>query len=158
MATDQLRVNGNLYSWSSIATKVGGQALVGITAIEYSDSRERVLGYGQNRSHSPIGRSAGKYTPDPVKLTVWKHAADALRAQIQKLGTTNSFGNTEFTIVVQYTESTGVGITDILRRCVITKSSTKSEEAPDPLKEDLEIQCMAISWNGRTLYDDTEGT
>jgi hypothetical protein len=29
------------------------------------------------------------------------------------------------------------------------------EESPDPLKEDVEIDCMAIKRNGFTLYDAT---
>jgi hypothetical protein len=40
--------------------------------------------------------------------------------------------------------------------CVITGNSSSDEESPDPLKEEIEIDCMAIRRNNLTLFDSME--
>jgi hypothetical protein len=153
--SDRERINGNTYSWSSTEFHIGDDRITGVKSIEYGDSRERALAYGMNRSHAPIGRSAGKYTPDPVKVTVLKSTADAIRASLARQAGTGGPGNAESTIVVQYTEDDLGSVVDIIRRCTLTKQASKVEENPDPLYEDMEFQCLTIDWNSGTLYDST---
>jgi hypothetical protein len=154
--SDPVRINGNLYSWSSVEFHVGDERITGVTAVEYSDNRERTSAYGMNRAHAPIGQSAGKYATDPVKATLWKHTANALRKALAQLAGTGGFGNVEFTIVVQYTENDLGSVVDTIRRCTWGKQTSKAEENPEPLKEDVEFKCLSILWNGETLFDSTD--
>ncbi|MBA3841099.1 MAG: hypothetical protein H0X39_00490 [Actinobacteria bacterium] len=155
---DQVRINGNLYSWSSIKLKVGGEVYTGITSVGYSDKRERVKGYGQGRHHAPYGRSAGKYTPDNVKVTMWRNSAQLLRAALARLAPDGiSYGNVEFQLVIQYIEFGGDPITVDIDRCVFASNESGDEESPDPLKENLEFDPMVIRRNGLTLFDSTQG-
>ena len=67
MAVDQVRINGNVYSWGSLTVKVGGERWYRLTSISYADKRERVKAYGQAKHQAPTGRSRGKYAVEPVK-------------------------------------------------------------------------------------------
>lgn len=157
--SDEIRVNGNLYSWGSIKLKVQGELFHGFTSITYADKRERVKGYGMGRHHAPRGRSAGKYSTDPVKLAGPKSTMQALRATLAALAPDRrSYGNVVFLIVVQYVEPGEIPMNVEIERCVLTGNSTTDEENPDPKAEEVEIDCMLIRRNGLTLFDDTEGS
>lgn len=155
---DQIRVNGNLYSWGSIKLKVAGELWHGFTSISYADKRERVKAYGMGRHHAPRGRSSGKYSTDPVKLAAPKSTMQALREFLATLAPDRtSYGNVEFQLVVQYVEPGEVPMNVEIDRCVITGNSTTDEENADPKSEEIEIDCMLIRRNGKTLFDSTQG-
>jgi hypothetical protein len=154
--SDEIRVNGNLHSWGSIKIKVAGDLYTGFTAISYSDSRERVKGHGMGRHHAPRGRSRGKYNTEPVQLTGYKGSLQQLRKALADAGDGVSYGDTEFQIIVQYVESDDTPITVELDRCVWTKNASSEEENPDPLKEDVEFDCMLIRRNNLVLFDNSE--
>jgi hypothetical protein len=155
--SDAIRVNGNQLSWGSIRLILDTQPFFGFTAISYADKRERVKAYGLGRHHAPRGRSSGKYSTETVKLTGWRSSiaqfreALALRAPDQI-----SYGNVEFMISVMYSEPTEPNIEVQILGCVWVGNTASDEESPDPLKEDIEIDCMSILRNGLALYDSTE--
>lgn len=156
--SDQIRVNGNLYSWGSIKLKIGGELFYGFNSISYADKRERVKGYGMGRHHSPRGRSSGKYSTEPVKLGGPKDTIAALLRDLAKLAPDGkSFGNVNFQILVSYVEPGQDGITVEIDDCVITSISSSDEENADPKATEVEIDCMRIRRNGLSLYDQTEG-
>lgn len=156
---DQVRINGNLYSWSSVKFLIDGDPYTGITSITYADKRERAYGYGMGRHHAPHGRSAGKYTPDPVKVTMWRGAAQAARTALAALALDQiSYGNVRFVASVQYIEIGEVPINVTIEGCVWTANSATDEESPDPLKEEVELNPMLIRRNGLVLFDSTEGS
>jgi hypothetical protein len=153
---DQIRVNGNLMSWGSITVKVGGARFYGFDLVSYGDKRERAYSYGQGRHHAPRGRSAGKYTPEPVKLRGPKTTMAALRKELaDQSSDKKSYGNTECEIVVQFVEpgSSELPICDELQRCVYVGTSASHEESPDPLKEEVELSTMLVLRNGLSLFD-----
>jgi hypothetical protein len=76
-----------------------------------------------------------------------------IRKALAQLSGGGGFGNTEFTIVVQYTENDLGSVVDTIQRCTWGKTSSKAEENPDPLKEDVEFKCLSILWNGESLFD-----
>jgi hypothetical protein len=160
--SDQVRVNGNQYSWGSIILKLDGDRYTGFTGISFGDKRERVKAYGMGIHQAPRGRSRGKYSTDPVKLTGWTDSIQRLRAALAaKAADQASYGNIEFEIQVQYVETVGsteLPINVSLERCVIVGQSTSNEESADPLKEELEIDTMLIRRNDLTLFDSTEGS
>jgi hypothetical protein len=158
---DQLRVNGNLTSWGHIIIRAGVEEFSGFDSITYADKRERVKAYGTGRHHAPRGRSAGKYTTDPVKLRGPKTTVEALRAYLASQSSNGkSYGDVEFQIVVQYAVGTGSSEVPMyveLERCVIVSDSSSHEESADHLKDEIEIDTMLIRRNGRTLFDSSLG-
>lgn len=158
---DQLRVNGNLVSWGHIIVRCGIEEFHGFDSITYADKRERVKAYGMGRHHAPRGRSAGKYSTDPVKLRGPKSTIEALRASLATQAQDGvSYGDVEFHIVVQYavsSTSTEPPMSVEIEGCVITSESSSHEESADPLKDEIEADCLLIRRNGRTLFDATTG-
>lgn len=155
---DEIRVNGNQHSWGSITVKFDGDRFFGFTAIGYADARERVKAYGMGRAQAPRGRSRGKYTVEAVTLSGWKGSVQQLRQALADAGDGESYGDTLFQIVVQYVEADDTPVTVELEDCVWAKNTTSEEEGPDPLKEDIEIDCMRIRRNGLVLFDNSEGS
>jgi hypothetical protein len=156
--SDQIRINGNLFSWGSIICKVDGDLFSGFNSITYGDKRERVKGYGMARHHVPRGRSAGKYTTEAGKLGGTLDAVHALREKLASLSPDKiSYGNAAFLITVQYVESDLLPLHIDLVRCVIVGDTTSHEEGPDPLKGELEFDYFYILRNGLTLFDASKG-
>lgn len=156
--SDQIRVNGNLYSWGSIIIKIDGDVFSGFGSISYGDKRERVKGYGTARHHSPRGRSAGKYTTENGKLAGHLDSVHALRAKLASLSPDRvSYGNVEFPITVQYVENDQLPLHVVLTRCVIVGDVTANEESAENLKGELEIDYFTILRNGLALFDASKG-
>jgi hypothetical protein len=157
MASDPIIVNGNQISWGSIVLKLNSERFTGFTAISFSDKRERVKAYGMGRSHAPRGRSRGKYTVEPVKLTGWKESVQIFRQALASLAPDGaSYGDVEFQCLVQYIEPSEAEIDIEIDRCVWMTNTSSDEENPDPLKEEVEFDAMLIRRNGLVLFDQTE--
>lgn len=158
MAIDDVRINGKMYSWSSVITKLDGERIFGLKSISYSDKVERSYGYGQGRHHGPRGQSAGKYTPGPVTMGFEKQTADLVRKKIasKAVGGT-SLAGVKFQFTIQYSELGADPITDELVDVRWASIDSKNEEGPDPLYEEAEFTCMRVLWNGIALFDDSEG-
>ena len=156
---DQYRVNDNLLGWASIRVKVAGEEFTGFTGLSYSQKRERTHVWGTGKHHAPRGRTKGKYTPGPVKLTGPKSSVEALRARLAQFSADGaSYGDVLFDIVADYFEPGDVPILVEISACHIVGEDSSEEESADPLKEEIEIQCMAIRKNGRTLFDGSSGS
>lgn len=149
---DPIIVNGSQMSWGSIVLKLDAERYTGFTTIAFGDKRERVKAYGMGRSHAPRGRSLGKYTVEPVKLTGWKNSVQIFREALAARAGSDSYGDVEFDIVVQYIEATEQDITVQIERCVWATNTSSDEENPDPLKEDVEFDAMFIRRNGLVLF------
>lgn len=157
--SDQIRVNGNQLSWGSIVLKLDQELFTGFTGISFADKRERVKAYGQGRHHAPRGRSRGKYTIEPVKLTGWKSSVQIFRTQLAARSLDGkSYGDVEFQVIVQYVEADETPLTVAIERCVWAGNSSSDEENPDPLKEEIELDAMLIRRNGLVLFDASQGS
>lgn len=151
MATiDQPTINGNLYSFASITVKVNGDDLVGFTEITYGDNLEIVKGHGSRTAKKARGRTQGAYQTDPVALKGHKDSIDALRNAFDD--GTGYIGGTEVEIVVQYEEPSLGVVTDTIERCRWMKNSNSNTEGADPTIDEVELDCLGIRWNGKTLY------
>jgi hypothetical protein len=156
MSIDTLRVNGNLVSWASTIFKIYTDRFTGLVSIGWDDKRERVPGYGMNRSHAPIGRTSGKYTPGIVKVKMHKHAAIDLRFYLANLAVDGrSYGNAIFPMYLQYVESDLVSTVEFFD-CATTGETCSDEESPDPRFEEWEFSTLRIRKDGLTLYDSSE--
>ncbi len=157
---DQIRVNGNIYSWGSIVVKVDGERFHGFTSISYADKRERAKVYGLGKHQAARGRTRGKYTTEAVKLKGPLETTSALRKALAKQSPDGkSYGDYEFEIVVQYVEdlSNQEPHTDVLEECVYTGTNSAPEEGSDAVSEELECDTMKIKRNGMYLFDASEG-
>lgn len=152
--SDSLLINGHQHSWASVKIKIDGEEFTGLTSIKYADALESVLAYGMGRGHRPRGRSVGKYTIEPLVVTLWKSSAQALRAQLAKSSANGkSYGTVIFQVVLQFIEQGDTPITIEFQDCKWGKNSATDEEGTDPLKEEVEWQPTGILRNGLALYD-----
>jgi hypothetical protein len=158
--SDLQRVNGNIISWGSAVCKIDGERFTGFTAVSYSDKRERVKAYGMGKSQAPRGRSRGKYTVEPVKLTGPKSTFQAMRAKLAAMSADGvSYGDVEFQIVLQYIErDDSESMTVDLEDAVWMSNGSSEEESPDPLKEECEFDIMRVRRNNLVLFDASDGT
>lgn len=157
MTNDDLRVNGNLIGWGSHILRIDQDRWYGITAIDWEQSRERAFGYGMNRAHAPIGRTPGKYIPGPLKMTMYKHTAQALRATLALSAVDGaSYGNVAVPIFLQYAEGENTTTLEFDDACVV-KETGADEENPDPTKEVWEWSVTRILSDGLALFDASEG-
>lgn len=153
---DAVRVNGQMISWQSVTLKIGVEKYTGFTAVEYGDKRERSLAYGAGKHGAPRGKSAGKYTPDPLVITVWKSTAKAILADLAALATDGkSYGNVSTDIVVSFVEPSDATVIVEALGCTLQEMAASHEEGPEGLNEKLTFQPMRIKRDGKSLYDGT---
>lgn len=156
---DEVRINGNIYSWGSIVLKIGGVRFFGFDQLSYGDKRERAKVYGMGKHQAPRGRSRGKYTVEPVKLRGPKSTVQAAREQLAALSTDGvSYGDVECEITAQYVETGEVPMIVEIERCVWSSNATSEEEGVEAIKEEVEFDAMLIRRNGLTLFDSSEGS
>lgn len=155
--SDAIRVNGNQLSWGSIVCKVAENTIYGFTGITIADKRERVKAYGMGRHQAPRGRSRGKYTADPIKLTGYRAAVAELRESLAAQSLDGeSYGDVEFQVVTTYFESDELPLIVVAERCVWISNSATDEEGAEALKEDIEVDPLFIRRNGRVLFDNSQ--
>lgn len=156
---DLVRINGNQHSWSSTILKIQGERFTGVKSIAYGDKRERVKAYGMGRHYAPRGRTSGKYTIDPLKLSVFTGSAQLLRDLFASGATDGvSIGNVEASIVLQMIELNDTPVTVEFVSCVIIGIGNTHEENPDPTVEEWELDVMQILRNGESLFNQVEGS
>lgn len=152
--SDQVRVNGVLFSRASCQLKMEGEPFYGWTAIEYGDKRERAYGYGAGRHGGPRGITKGKYTPDPLVLTVFSDTADAIRSSLAKRASDGkSYGEPAVLWTLSISEPGLTSVLVELEGCVFSEDSGSAEDSADPLSEKLTFMPMRVKRNGRSLYD-----
>lgn len=156
---DQVRINGNMHGWSSTIFRVAGTRFWGFKSIDYGDKRERVKAYGMGRHYGPRGRTAGKYTTDPLKIKVFSGSAQELRNLIAALAVDGtSIGNVNVPMTLQLVEFDDTPLFVEFDRCALAGITSSHEESTEPAAEDWEFDVMLIRRNGQTLYDTTEGS
>jgi len=160
--SDQIIVNGNTYSWGSIVLRFGGDPFTGVTGISFGDKLERAKAIGMGKARPPRGRTAGKYTVEPVKITMFKGSAQILREALAEAASDGrTYSSVLINITVQYNEaesgSNEVPILIQLLDCTVASDLSSNEEGPDPSKDEVELDCMRIIRNNVTLYDSSLG-
>lgn len=150
MAADPIRVNGSVFSWGSAEIRAGDDVLIGITAVNYSATRERSWAYGASPQRGPIARTTGKYAAEG-SLTLLTHTAAALRERLDDGD--GSYGDTPFDVVVSFAEDGLDTHTVELRDCVIVGESSNPSEGTDPNTDELQLSIREIVYDGRTLAE-----
>lgn len=156
--SDEIRINGNQFSWGSIILKIDGERFYGLTSLSYGDKRVRKKTYGMGKAQAPRGRTRGKYEPDPGKIGGAKSTVQALIDLLaSKSSDGKSFGNVSFEALAQYIDEGENPITVRLEDCVVTGHASSESEGQDELNDELEIDYMRVYRNGKTLFDSTPG-
>ena len=151
---DSIRVNGQVFSFTSLVLKINSVKWHGFTAINYAQKRTRVKLYGMGRHGAPRGRTGGKYEIDPVTVKLAKSSGQQLRRELaQQAPDQKSYGNVEFEMVLQYIDAGEQSVTVEFQGCVIVGESSTNEEGGDPSIEELTLGVMRIVTNGLTLFD-----
>jgi hypothetical protein len=155
--SDQAILQNNLVSWGSHIFKIDGERWYGLTAFSGgTDKLERAYGYGMNRSHAPVGRSAGKYTPPTPGFTM--HVSTYVKF-IQYLKSKapdqRSIGNVEFHLMLQVSEG---DIQSDMQwyRCTLAERTPKAEENAEGQTREVVLSCMRYMEDGTTLYNSSE--
>jgi hypothetical protein len=157
MPGDSIRINGNPYSWASHVLYIGAHRYYGVTNVSWDEKRERVLVYGMTRAHGPRGKTSGKYTPGPLKMTFVADSALALKQDLAALASDFiSAGNANVPVVLQAFEEGLPPIYEEFDAASWTSAAKTTEESPDPLKEEIEFTYLRHRSNGITMYDATE--
>jgi hypothetical protein len=153
---DMNRVDINLVSWGSHVLKIDGDRWKGLTAINWDDKVDVAYGWGMTRSHAPIGRTAGKYTPPTVKLTMHRHMWSMLLVYLKsKAVDQKSYSQYKFHMMLQVIEGTMFSDYEF-QSCRVVSRNGKAEENPDPAMVDIEISVMRAVEDGATLWDSSQ--
>jgi hypothetical protein len=153
MAGDEVRVQGRLVSWASNIFKLNGVRYYGVTAVNWDQSRERVLGYGQNRSGLPRGQTAGKYVPGVLKVKMFKDTAIQMRKDLASLAPDGkSYGEVEVPATNQVAEGTFNSTAEFIR-CSVAKETPGVEESGEPTQEEWEFTTHGILTDGLSLFN-----
>jgi hypothetical protein len=151
--SDSVRINGNQHSWASSSFKLDGQLKFGIKSISWENKRERSKVYGMGAWYGPRGRTSGKYTPGPLKITCFTSTAQDIRQQFAAASSSGaSYGDAELPAVLQFVESNDTPVTVEFERCCLTSDPGKAEESPDATEVEMELDIMGVIVNGQVLY------
>lgn len=150
--TDLLRISNTILSWNSCSFKFDGVPYNGILGCDYEQKRERKVVHAAKRDGRPLGKTSGKYTVPTCTITMLRDSWDKLSTQLSLLGL-GSYGDAEFTLVIQYIEP-GIGqtpITVVCTGCTIDGEKDTNQEGIDELVTELTIGCLEIIKNGKRL-------
>jgi hypothetical protein len=149
--SDAIKVNGAIYSWASIELKLNGEVIRGITAVNYSQTRERTKAFGSGSSAGPRGRTAGKYDCEG-SITMHADSYEELISHLAELSPDGtSYGDVEFPVVISYVETNLEPVTIELEDCVIVGDTSGESEGTDASVVEVALSVMRILRNGKTL-------
>lgn len=134
------RINGNIYSWSSLEIVGHGVPLADVTAIDYEDGLEPGLPRGT--SSVPVGATRGQWSAS-CSIEMLRHQFESL-----KLALGPGFADVDSIVNVSYFEPLlGVVMDTILLR--FSKANTSNTDSNDGTK--VRITCTVLQpilWNG----------
>jgi len=136
-------INGIEYSWSKMVTTIAGIPIIGITAISYSDSQEKMNNWGAG--DKVISRSYGKYEAEgKVKL----YLSEVLAIQAAS-DTGNLTDIPPFTITVTYAKPDGTGTaTDKLINCeFVGNGRDVAQGDTEGIQVEYDLIMSEIQWN-----------
>lgn len=136
-----MNINGNEFSWSSVALRLLGVKTTGFKAIKYSDEiegREPVY----KASVVSNARTRGRYKVGDCSLTM--HLSD-FKTLIARLG--SGWGEVEGEIVVQFREGSDYH-EHVLERVRLGGADHSNEEGTDASEVEIPLSVMRIRRDG----------
>lgn len=132
-------VNGKAYAWANVSFLIDGVPEVGVTAINYDDTTEKVNGRGTGKY--PIDRADGNYEAT-ASVTLKASAIEAIAA-VSPGGRIQDYGM--FDIIVQFLVGT-VRKRHIIRNCEFTKNGRAMSQGDTQIEMELPLICSHIEW------------
>jgi len=146
------QVNGNRYSWASVEIAIGSLRFKGFKGIEYSNNLEpgEVRGTGPQK----LGRTRGDLKPE-ASFEIYKQEYYLLIAALAVNGA--GFMETEFGIVVSYSDRNQPIITDEIIGCRIKKPAHSGSQGTDAMVVKVDLDIMMVIENGLKPIFDMQG-
>lgn len=153
---DKVRINGAQYDQGSVELKINNEPIYGFTNITWGQKRERVKSVSTGKDRRPKGRSRGKYTTDPFKITVRRDTASMIKLQLAALSSDGeNYSEPDQTpIVLQYIEdeSNQAPITIEFLECAFTSDAGNSEEdGPDMVEIEFDFMYLDETIDGKKV-------
>lgn len=157
----ETRLNDTPYSATSCSWTIAGAPFVGITALSYSEKRERKLVYASRKDGTPLGMTSGKYSVDSVSVTFLRSSFQRL-VEVLSLQGLNSYGDARFPIVATYSEQLAtlagvLPITVLITGCRVTGVKDSYSEGIDEAVTEVEMMALALTRNGTRLWSVVNG-
>lgn len=157
--SDQIKVNGALYSRASCQFKMNGEEFFGVDACEFGQARERGLAYGSGKSAGPRGRTRGRYKAKEFVITAQADTALAIKNALADLvADGNSYGNAVVLWTLTISED-GSGLEPQLYEfvdCTLDDEATSVEDSTEHTAEKLTFMPLRMKQNGKSLYDQSQ--
>lgn len=141
------RVNNVPYSWTSCAHFFQGLPYKGITAVSFKETREVELVYAAQQDGRPIGMTSGIYKIENLSFTLLRDSALSLMADMAQLTGTTSFGDAEWTYLLQVFEPVTPGsapIQTFITGCRFTGVEDKQEQGSGKLVTEFTAQALYL--------------
>ncbi len=157
----ETRLNDVVYSATSCSWLIAGAPFVGITALSYSEKRERKLVHASRKDGTPLGMTGGKYSVDSISMTMLRSSFQRLVEILTPLGL-GSYGDAKFPIIATYSEpfATIQGVPPVvvaIDSCRITGVKDSYQEGVDELVTEVEMMALAVTRNGLRLWSTVNG-
>jgi len=154
MASDKVRINGNLVSMASVIFKIDGERMFGFTSIDWDESRERAHGFAADKTSRPAGTTAGEYVPSPVKIKFYTHTAQLVLKNLAASAGGISYGDAKVGATLQVDEPGNLSQDVEFLEMQLTKKATAFARGNEPAQEDFEFTNCGIITDGLTMYTD----
>jgi hypothetical protein len=159
-----LRVNLGIYSWTSCVFKIDNQPTGpdgtswGLQSLDVSEKRERKKVRANRQDGRPIGRTSGRYEVDSVTMKFLKTGFEALTTYLAAQAQ-GSYGDVSFGLMIQIAEPIpgAKPLLISLKDCTIDGVKDGHEEGIDELLDEVEVGCLSLTRNGKSLYSVIRG-
>lgn len=133
-------INGKSYDWQQIQVVILGVPIVGITALDYSDSSTMENIYGAGRF--PVSRGYGKYEAMATITMLMEELENitsiAPNRRIQDIP--------EFNITVAYVDTENIVRNHTIRNCRFKGNNRKTASGDTSIPVELELVTSHIDW------------
>jgi hypothetical protein len=146
-----VRLNNTIYSWGSMIFRIDGQAKRGLVAADWEQVRERKLVHDNAPNQKPVGKTIGRYEVKSLSMKLLTDEWDALTTYLTTTGL-GSYGDAEFTFMIQSNELGLAPLTVIGTGCNITSEKEATEEGIEENLTEIGITCMSLTRNGKRLW------
>ena len=157
----ETRLNDVPYSATSCSWFIAGAPFIGITALSYSEKRERKLVHASRKDGTPLGITSGKYSVDALSMTMLRSSFQRLIELLTPLGL-GSYGDARFPLIATYSEplATAAGVLPVtidIQGCRITGVKDSYQEGIDELVTEVDMMALALTRNGLRLWSVVNG-
>ena len=142
-----MSVNGRAYDWEDISVILPHGEAAGITEIKYEDGQAVTARYGKGSTPRSYGR--GNYEASG-SMVLDRDEWEKLKRELTATGG-GIYDHAPFTIVVNYANNDMGTVTDVLKKCKITKQTggggAQGDDNVSPITCEF-IVLAPIVWNG----------